>query len=123
MEVFKNAHDIQAEEKMTAVNPLSSIPEKVMGVREYCLLAFREAERAFGEHMGADFEKALRALDNADFSVSMEDAAHTISTRTSNGTLLSLSVDEDSVVLMLARDGKEDVITYKEGDITRKRQV
>ena len=123
METFRERHDIQAEEKMTQVNPLSAIPERVMGVREICLLAFRDAEKAFGEQMGSDFERALDNLENSDFSISVDEATHTISTRTSNGTLLSLSVDHDGITLLMSRDGKEDRITYRDGEITRKRQV
>jgi hypothetical protein len=123
MEEFKMAHDIQAEERMTRVNPLSSIPERVMTVRELCVLAFRDAEKAFGSQMGSDFERALRGLGSSDFSVSVEEASHTISTRTSGGALLSLSVDSDSVTLLLAKGGKEDSITYRNGEISRKRQV
>ena len=123
MKEFREKHDIQAEEKMTQVNPLSSIPERVMSVREFCLLAFAEAENAFGEHMGSDFERAMANLQNADFSLSVTDAIHTISTRTSNGTMLSLSVDNNGITLLLSRDGKEDRITYQAGEITRKRQV
>jgi len=123
MDEFKEKHGLQSEEKMTEVNPLSAIPEKVIGVREYCLLAFKDAEKAFGEQMGSDFERALSNLENADFSLTVTDAIHTISTRTSNGTLLSLSVDNDGITLLLARDGKEDKITYQDGEINRRRQV
>jgi len=123
MDEFKEKHGLQSEEKMTEVNPLSAIPEKVIGVREYCLLAFKDAEKAFGEQMGSDFERALNNLENADFSLTVTDAIHTISTRTSNGTLLSLSVDNDGITLLLARDGKEDKITYQDGEINRRRQV
>jgi len=123
MEEFKEKHDIQTEEKMTRVNPLSEIPGKVMGVREYCLRAFEEAHKAFGEQMGSDFERALSRLDTADFSVSIDEATHTISTRDAHGYLLSLSVDHETVTLMLSREGKEDTITYKNGEIRRRRQV
>ncbi len=123
MKEFREKHDIQAEEKMTQVNPLSALPERVMSVREFCLLAFKDAEKAFGEQMGSDFERALGNLENADFSLSIDDATHTISTRTSNGTLLSLSVDAQTIMLLLAKDGKKDTIIYKEGEISRKRQV
>ncbi|MBD3397687.1 hypothetical protein GF412_00985 [Candidatus Micrarchaeota archaeon] len=123
MKEFKENEDIQTEEKMTNLNPLSEIPGKVMGVREYCLRAFDEAHKAFGEQMGSDFEKALARLEEADFSVSIDDATHTISTRDAHGYLLSLSVDNDTVSLMLSREGKEDTITYKNGEISRRRQV
>lgn len=123
MKEFKENQDIQAEEKMTALNPLSEIPGKVMGVREYCLRAFEEAHKAFGEQMGSDFERALSRLDEADFSVSIDEATHTISTRDAHGYLLSLSVDHETVTLMLSREGKEDTISYKNGEISRRRQV
>lgn len=123
MKDFKEKHDIQNEEKMTGVNPLSSLPERVMGVREVCLMAFRDAEKAFGNQMGADFERALANLEEADFSLSVDSATHTISTRDVHGYLLSLSVDNDTITLTLLREGKEDTITYKKGQITRRRQV
>ena|GEM_PF-3079748 len=123
MDEFKEKHELQTEEKMTEVNPLSAIPERVIGMREYCLLAFKDAEKAFGEQMGSDFERAMDNLENADFSLTVTDAIHTISTRTSNGSLLSLSVDNEGITLLLARDGKEDKITYRDGEISRRRQV
>ena len=123
MEEFKKKHGPRNEGKMTKINPLSTIPENVMNVREYCLLAFKDAEKAFGEQMGSEFERALKNLENADFSMSITDATHTISTRTSNGNLLSLSVDKGGIVLLLSKDGKEDRITYHDGEISRRKQV
>ena len=123
MEEFAEKHDIKTEEKMTKVNPLSEIPERVMGVREYCLRAFEEAHKAFGEQMGSDFERALERLEEADFAVSVDEATHTISTRDAHGYLLSLSVDHETVTLALSREGKQDTITYMNGEISRRRQV
>ena len=123
MKDFKEKHDIQNEGRMTRVNPLSSLPERVMGVREVCLMAFRDAEKAFGNQMGSDFERALANLESADFSLSVDSATHTISTRDAHGYLLSLSVDNDTITLTLLREGKEDTITYKKGQISRRRQV
>ena len=123
MEEFAEKHDIQTEEKMTHVNPLSEIPGKVMGVREYCLRAFEEAHKAFGEQMGSDFERALDRLEEADFAVSVDEATHTISTRDAHGYLLSLSVDHETVNLTLSKEGKHDTITYRNGEISRRRQV
>ena len=121
---FENKRDIQTEARMTQVNPLSSIPEHVVGVRGVCLNAFKDAQKAFGGHMGPEFEEALGNLEHADFELSRDEEAHTISTKLASGKYLSLSVDDDSIVLVLVkRDGKKDTITYENGEISRRRMV
>ncbi|MBD3390276.1 hypothetical protein GF415_04995 [Candidatus Micrarchaeota archaeon] len=114
---------IETEEKMTKMNPLSSLPGRVMNVRETCLLAFRDAKEAFGEQMGPEYERVLENIENAKFSISADGEEYIISTQDATGHLLALGVEGDTITLTLARDGKEDTITYREGEITRKRQV
>lgn len=115
--------DIQTEERMTSVNPLSEIPAGVMGAREGCILAFSNARKAFGDQIGADFERALENLEHADFEVSTDGNGHMIGTRFSSGAYLSLSVDETTITLSFFKDGKEDSIRYEDGEIKRRRMV
>lgn len=115
---------MQIEGRMVQLNPLSLIPEKVLSAREECLVAFKEARRAFADHIGPDFEKALGKVEGSDFEVSMDSRGHTILTRLSGGDILSLNVDETGIILSLAKkDGKEDTVIYREGEISRRRRV
>lgn len=121
---FAEKHSMGSEGRMTQVNPLSNIPERVVSAREGCVAAFGEAKKAFGEHIGPEFERALGKVGAADFEVSRDVEVHTIITRFQDGGLLSLSVDEESVTLTLVnKEGREDTVIYKEGEISRRRMV
>jgi hypothetical protein len=116
--------NMQIEGMMVQVNPLTLIPEKVIGAREECLTAFRQAHKAFAEHIGPDFEKALGKIEGADFEISEDSGGHTIITRLTGGDVLSLNIDEAGIVLtLIKKDGKEDTVIYKEGEISRRRMV
>jgi hypothetical protein len=121
---FEEKMAMGSEGRMTQVNPLSAIPEKVVGAREGCIAAFEEAQRAFGEHIGPEFERALGKAGGADFEVGRDGDAHTLLTRFQDGAVLSLSVDESSITLTLInKEGREDTVTYKDGEISRRRVV
>ncbi|MBN2121798.1 hypothetical protein JW721_01955 [Candidatus Micrarchaeota archaeon] len=116
--------NMQIEGRMVQLNPLSLVPEKVISARQECLVAFKEARRAFADHIGPEFEKALSKVEGSDFEISTDSGGHTIITRLSSGEILSLNVDETGIVLSLAKkDGKEDTVIYREGEISRRRRV